>query len=74
MITIIEAADFLRSALLMTHRSKVPSARSAVRDIVVDVVEAMVIEEAAGGFLQALTELNSSPSWGDDRYRGCDPS
>jgi hypothetical protein len=38
-LTTVEAADLLRSALSRTHRSKVPSTLSVVRDLVVDVVE-----------------------------------
>jgi hypothetical protein len=55
----LEAADFLRRSL---KDPKVPSALSAERDIVADVVVVMAIEEAEDGLLQTLTELTSMPS------------
>jgi hypothetical protein len=35
---------------------------NAVKDLVLDVVEAVAIEEVVGGLLQTLAELTSTPS------------
>jgi hypothetical protein len=61
--TTSEAADLLRSALSRNHRSKIPSASSAVKVMVVVVVEAVVIGEAVNGLLHIFAELTSTPSW-----------
>jgi hypothetical protein len=58
----MEATDFPKSALSRIHRSRGPSAVSAVKDIVVDVVGVVVIEEAKDGLLQTLSDLTSTPS------------
>jgi hypothetical protein len=61
-LTTIEVAYFQRRAFMTTQRSKVRSDMSAVKDLVLDVVEAVAIEEVVGGLLQTLAELTSAPS------------
>jgi hypothetical protein len=53
----MEAADMLKSAHLKAQMSYLQSASIDVKALVVDVVEAVAIEEAAGGLLQTLAEL-----------------
>jgi hypothetical protein len=62
MIT-MDVADPLKSAHLTTLRSYRRSASSAVKDRDVDVVEAVVIKEAADGLLlQTVADLTLVPS------------
>jgi hypothetical protein len=66
----LEVIDRLKSAHFTTQKSWLPSALTAVKDpvvsvergLVVDVVKDAAVEEAAGGFLETLTKLTSSPS------------
>jgi hypothetical protein len=58
----MEVFDLLRSILLRTQCSKVLSVSSAAKVMVVDVVEAVVIEEAVEGRFQILAEMTSKPS------------
>jgi hypothetical protein len=68
----MEVADILRSAHLTTKSLWLPSALNVVKDVVVnvmrglivDVVEDVAIEDAAGGLLKPLAELISMPSLG----------
>jgi hypothetical protein len=62
----MKAVERLKSAHLTTMRSWLPSALNVVKDIVVnvmrDLVVDVVIEEAAGGLIEAVAELISMPS------------
>jgi hypothetical protein len=58
----MEAADVLNGAHLTTQGSLLPSALNVARDLVVNVVEVVAIEEAADGLLQTLAELTSTLS------------
>jgi hypothetical protein len=53
----MEAAGLLISSRLTTRRSWLLNALNGMRNLVVDQVEVVAIEEAAGGVLLTLAEL-----------------